>query len=551
MVTEVLERLEAPKLFTTLKNYSIRQFFSDGVAGIVVGIIAIPLGIAFAIASGVSPEKGLFTAIVAGFLISALGGSRVQIGGPTGAFIIIVYGIVQKFGMDGLVVATFMAGFILILMGLARLGTVVKFIPHSVVVGFTSGIALVIFSSEVKDFLGLSMEAVPAGYIEKWRMIIEVLPTANNYSVAIAVFTLIVVALWPRVSRKVPGALIAILITSAAVHFFGWPVETVGTRFGDLPHTLPAPHFPRLDFQIIQHLIEPAVTIALLGAIESLLSCVVSDGMIGGRHRSNVELVAQGIANIGSAAVGGIPATGAIARTITNVRTGGRTPVAGIVHAITILFVMVFFGRWIKHVPLACLAGVLVMVSYHMSEWRSFRDLLKGSRGGALVLLSTFFLTVFVDLTAAIEIGMVLSAFLFMKRMADLTNVKVLDGSSDEDLSAPFTAPEGVEIYEVNGPLFFGAAHKFEEASRTVSKKPKVRILRLRNVPLIDSTGLYALRGFHQRCHQSGIHFFIAGLHAQPLNELVKANLFDTIGEENVFPHIREALDHAERIMKP
>lgn len=547
---ETLERLEVPKLFTTLKNYSARQFFSDGVSGVVVGIVAIPLAIAFAIASGVSPEKGLFTAIVAGFLISALGGSRVQIGGPTGAFVIIVYGIVQKYGVEGLVIATFMAGFILVLMGLARLGAAVKFIPHSVVVGFTSGIALVIFSSEVKDFLGLSMAVVPAEYVQKWKALIQALPTINYHAFAIAFFTVAVVAFWPRVSRKIPGALVAILITSAAVHFFGWPVETIGARFGEFPHTLPVPNFPRLDLQRVQSLVQPAFTIALLGSIESLLSCVVSDGMIGGKHRSNMELVAQGVANIGSAAVGGMPATGAIARTVTNVRMGGRTPVAGMVHALTILVIMLFFGPWIKLVPLASLAGILVVVSYNMSEWRSFRDLLRGSRGGALVLVATFLLTVFIDLTVAIEIGMVLSAFIFMKRMADLTNIKVLDGSSEEDRSEPFTAPEGVEIYEVNGPLFFGAAHKFEEASRTVSKKPKVRILRLRNVTLIDSTGLYALKNFHKRCRQSGIQLLIAGLHAQPLNELVKTDLFDLIGEENVFPSIKEAIEHSNRITR-
>ncbi|MBI4971761.1 MAG: sodium-independent anion transporter, partial [Candidatus Omnitrophica bacterium] len=405
-----------PKLFTTLKNYSSSTFFSDLIAGFIVGIVAIPLAIAFAIASGVSPEKGLFTAIVAGFLVSALGGSRVQIGGPTGAFVVIVYGIVMKYGIDGLIISTFIAGVLLLIMGFAKLGLIIKFIPRTVIVGFTSGIAMVIFSSQVKDFLGLKVEKVPAEFFEKWRVFIEHIGTTNYYALALAVLTVLIIVFWPKISRKIPGSLVAIVLTSVIAVFFHIPVETIGSRFGDLPHMLPVPHVPKLDIGTIQNLIHPAFTIALLGAIESLLSAVVSDGMIGGRHRSNMELIGQGVANMGSALFGGMPATGAIARTVTNIKNGGRTPIAGIIHAITVLLVMLFLGMWIKLVPLACLAGILVVVAYHMSEWHSFLELLKGSRGGIMVLLGTFIVTVLVDLTAAIQLGVVLAAFLFIKR---------------------------------------------------------------------------------------------------------------------------------------
>jgi len=545
-----------PKLFTTLKHYSKNQFFSDLTAGVIVGIVAIPLAIAFGIASGVSPEKGLITAIIGGFLISALGGSRVQIGGPTGAFIVIIYGIVQKYGLDGLIIATFLAGFILVVMGFAKFGTAVKFIPHSVIVGFTSGIAVVIFSSEVKDFLGLKIGAIPVEFIDKWKLFLANLQSVNSYALLIALSTVLIIAVWPRFSRKIPGALVALILASALVQIFHWPVETIGSRFGDLPHALPVPHFPVLDIKLVQVLIQPAFTIALLGAIESLLSAVVSDGMIGGRHRSNMELVAQGAANISSAAFGGIPVTGAIARTVTNIKNGGRTPIAGIIHSFTILVIMFFFGYWIKLVPLACLAGILVVVAYHMSEWRSFRDLLKGSRGGILVLLATFFLTVLVDLTIAIETGMVLSAFLFLKRMADATNIHVIanelkqDEKEEEDVLETLPLPEGVEIYEINGPLFFGVVHKFEEATRIVAKKPKVRILRLRNVPIIDSTGLQTLKSFYEKCRNNRIALIISGIHTQPLHEMVKSNLYDLVGEENVVPNIKEALLRAEILLR-
>jgi SulP family sulfate permease len=543
-----------PKLFTTLSGYSRQQFFADLTAGVIVGIVAIPLAIAFGIASGVTPAQGLITAIIGGLIISAFGGSRVQIGGPTGAFIVIVYAIVQQYGVEGLIIATLMAGALLIIFGIARLGTVIEFIPHSVIVGFTSGIALIIFSSQVKDFLGLSMGTLPAEFIEKWKVVLEHLASVNVYSVVIAGGTVLLMALWPKVSRKIPASFLAIFLSAFLVHFFSLPVETVGSRFGELPHALPALRPPSFDLGTAQHLLKPAFTIALLGAVESLLSAVVSDGMIGGRHRPNTELVAQGIANISSALFGGIPATGAIARTVTNIKNGGRTPVAGIVHALVILFVLIFFGQWAGMIPLACLAGILTMVAYHMSEWRSFASLLKAGPGAAAVLLTTFGLTVLVDLTVAIEIGMVLALFIFMKRMSDVTNIKLLGDEVELDALEERTSvgkikvPDGVEIYEIQGPFFFAVAHKFEEATRVVAKKPKVRILRLRNVPLVDSTALHALRAFHQKCRHNKIHLIITGLHVQPLNELVKSDLFDLIGEENVFNNIKDALRRAAEL---
>ncbi|MEP6846989.1 MAG: SulP family inorganic anion transporter, partial [Panacibacter sp.] len=406
-----------PKLFDTLRNYSSKQFSKDLVAGLIVGIVALPLAIAFAIASGVSPEKGLFTAVIAGFIVSALGGSKVQIGGPTGAFIVIVYGIVQQYGVNGLIIATFIAGVLLIIMGLARLGTVIKFIPHPLIVGFTSGIALIIFSSQIKDFFGLQMGVVPADFLYKWESYFTHLESVNVYAAAMAAATVVIIFLWPRVTHKLPGSLIAILITTAAVEILHLPVETIGSRFGAIPSSLPKPVIPDLDFDTIKNLIRPAFTIALLGGIESLLSAVVSDGMIGGNHRSNMELVAQGTANIFSSLFGGIPATGAIARTVTNVKNGGRTPVAGITHAFTLLLIMLFVGKWAALIPMATLAGILVVVAYNMSEWENFISVLKGSRSDIAVLLTTFLLTVLIDLTVAIEVGMVLAAFLFMRKM--------------------------------------------------------------------------------------------------------------------------------------
>lgn len=544
-----------PKLVTSLKGYTLRQFASDLGAGVVVGIVAIPLAVAFAIASGVSPEKGLFTAIVAGFLISALGGSRVQIGGPTGAFVVIVYGIVQRYGIDGLILATLMAGIMLVILGFIRAGFFIKYIPHTVIVGFTSGIAVVIFSSQIKDLLGLETGALPADFIDKCRVLLEHSHTFNPYALAMAAVSILIITQWPRVSRVVPGPLVALVACSALAAFARWPLETIGSRFGELPHTLPVPHWPALDLETARRLLRPAFTIAMLGAIESLLSAVVADGMIGGKHRSNMELIAQGAANIGSALFGGMPATGAIARTVTNIKNGGRTPVAGIVHAATVFAALLFLGRWIRLVPLACLAGILTVVAYHMSEWRTFRGLIVSSKGAAVILTATFLLTILIDLTVAIEAGLVLSGILFVKRMAGTSGVRLIaremvnEERAEKSPLAAIQLPQDVEVYEVNGPLFFGTANQFEEAARAIADKPKVRILRLRNVPFMDSTGLKALKSFYHNSKHSGIALIISGLHVQPLNEMIKADLYDLVGADNVCANIDDALTRARQLL--
>ena len=543
-----------PKLVTTLKDYHRDQFLADLSAGLIVGIVALPLAIAFAIASGVSPERGLYTAIVAGFLISALGGSRVQIGGPTGAFVVIVYGIVQRYGVEGLTIATLMAGVILVLFGLFRFGGAIKFIPYPVTIGFTSGIALIIFSGEVKDFLGLRMGPVPAEFIAKWRSIAAHSTSANPWAIGIAVFTVLMILVWPRVSRRIPGAFIALIVTTIAVALWHLPVETIGTRFGHIDAGLPRPTIPDLSLPVIKSLAGPAFTIALLGSIESLLSAVVSDGMIGGRHRSNMELVAQGVANIVTPLFGGMPATGAIARTATNVKNGGRTPVAGMTHAVTLLLITLFFGRWAVLIPLATLAGILVVVAYHMSEWRSFRTELRAPKSDIAVLLATFFLTVLVDLTVAIEVGMVLAAFLFMKRMAEVMNVSVLthefvdpedDFERDPNAVRRRIVPPGVEVYEISGPFFFGAAERFRDELARIARKPKVLILRMRHVPAIDSTGLHALRELVRRSRADGTLVLLSDVHTQPVAALERSGFLDEIGEEQVTGNIDDALNRA------
>jgi len=545
-----------PEIFHTLKNYTRRQFIADITAGVIVGVVALPLAIAFAIASGVSPDKGLITAVVGGFLISALGGSRVSIGGPTGAFVVIIYGIVQQHGTGGLAIATVMAGIMLVVMGLARFGSVIKFIPHPVVVGFTSGIAIIIFSSQIKDFLGLDMGAVPADFIEKITAYSEHITRINPYAAAIGIGSLLIITLWPNVSRKIPGSLIALVASTLVVLVFDLPVDTIGSRFGDIPSTIPAPSLPTVDLATIRDLIGPAATIAMLAAIESLLCAVVADGMIGTRHRSNTELIAQGVANIGSTIFGGIPATGAIARTATNVRSGGRTPVAGMIHAVVLLLIMLFFGSLARLIPLSCLAAVLVVVAYNMSEWRSFRALLRSPRSDVTVLVTTFLLTVIFDLTIAIEVGVVLAVFLFMHRMATVTNVGVVtrefaedDGEDDPNAIDRRPVPDGVEVYEVNGPFFFGAAHKFEEAMSIVENAPKIRIIRMRKVPAIDSTGIHVLEVVHANCRKQGIAFIISGIHAQPLAALEQSGLLREFGEENVLGGIDDALNRARDIL--
>ena len=549
-----------PKSVTALRGYTVRQFVADLQAGLVVGVVAIPLALAFAIASGVPPDRGLVTAAVAGFLISLLGGSRVQIGGPTGAFVVIIYGIVQKHGLDGLVVCTVLAGFILVLLGLARFGGAIKFIPYPVVTGFTSGIALIIFSSQVKDLLGLRMGPVPTGFLEKWQAFGLHAGTASPPALAVSGFALAILIFWPKVSRRIPGPIVAILLATVGAALLHLPVETIGSRFGEIHAGIPSPHFPVLTTERLRELFPSAVTVALLAAIESLLSAVVADGMIGTRHKSNVELVGQGIANIASGLFGGIPATGAIARTATNIKNGGRTPVAGMVHAVTVFLVLVLLGKWARYIPLAALAAVLVVVAYHMSEWRSFATLIRAPRSDVAVLLITFLLTVMVDLTVAVQVGVVLAAFLFMKRMADVTNVGMItselvdapDGTMNSDAGgvARRRIPDGVEVYEVNGPFFFGAADKIRDVLGVTAKKPRVFILRMRNVPAMDASGMRVLDDLHDSFTKHGIRFLIAGIHAQPLVALDRAGRLERYGPETFVADLDEGLARAREILE-
>lgn len=545
-----------PKLFTTLKGYSKKQFTSDLTAGIIVGIVALPLAIAFGIASGVTPEKGLITAIIAGFIISFLGGSKVQIGGPTGAFIIIVYGIVQQYGMNGLILATVMAGVILVIMGFARFGSIIKFIPHPVVIGFTSGIALIIFSSQINDFLGLNIGTVPSEFFQKWIIYSQNLFSINYWSLLIGIISLFTIVIFPKITHKIPGSIVAIIISTLLVQIFHLPVETIGSRFGEIPSSIPSPTLPHFDLEVIRNLISPATTIALLAAIESLLSAVVADGMIGGRHRSNMELVAQGAANIVTPLFGGIPATGAIARTATNIKNGGRTPVAGIIHAIVLLLIMLFFGTWAKLIPMATLAAILIVVAYNMSEWRSFVEVFKYPKSDLAVLLTTFFLTIIFDLTIAIQIGMILAVFLFMRRMAMVTNVGIItkelkdvDEVVDINSIQNKKVPDGVEVFEINGPFFFGAVSKFRDTVRIIENPPKIIIIRMRDVPAIDSTGIHALEQLLKDTKKHGTHLVLSGVHTQPLIALAQADFIEKIGEENVHGNIDDALDRTREIL--
>ncbi|HZW78611.1 MAG TPA: SulP family inorganic anion transporter [Flavobacteriaceae bacterium] len=545
-----------PKLFTLLKQgISKEQLRKDVLAGVIVGIVALPLAIAFAIASGVSPEKGLITAVIAGFLISFLGGSRVQIGGPTGAFIIIVYAVVQEFGVEGLIIATFMAGILLIGMGLARLGNLLKFIPYPLIVGFTSGIAVIIFSSQIKDFFGLPIENVPADFIGKWQVYFSEFSEINWWAVGIAVATILISFNFSKISKKIPGSIVAILLTTVIVYFLDIPVATIESSYGEIPNRIPAPALPNIDFGTIQKLIQPAVAIALLGGIESLLSAVVSDGMIGGRHRSNMELVGQGIANCFSSIFGGIPATGAIARTATNVNNGGRTPVAGMVHAVVLLIIMLVLSPLAKLIPMACLAGILIVVAYHMSEWRQFKILLKGNRSDVLILLVTFFLTVIFDLVIAIEVGIILSSFILMKRMSDsirIRAVKDLMGEMDEpetlfDDEIPLL-PKDVRMFEIHGALFFGAAQAFQDTVNRLPSKPKVLILRMRNVLFIDATGIYRLKEIVEKYKQQNRHVILAEVKAHLMDDLEKGLVFDVLPKENVTATLEEAVVRLETL---
>ena len=545
-----------PKLFSILPELTPDRILKDVVSGVMVGIVALPLAIAFAIASGVSPEKGLISAVVGGFLVSFLGGSRVQIGGPTGAFIVILYGIVQQYGINGLMLATIMSGIILMIMGFAQFGSLIKFIPYPVIVGFTSGIAVIIFSSQVKDFFGLNIATVPADFIGKWKAYGQNIGTLDLSSLFIGMIALLIIIFWPKISRKVPGSLIAIIVTTLSVQYFHLHVATIESRFGEIPSMIPPPSLPFFDFATIRQLIMPATTIALLGAIEALLSAVVADGMIGSRHKSNMELIAQGAANIITPLFGGLPVTGAIARTATNVKNGGRTPIAGIVHAITLLLIMLLFGTWAKLIPMPALAAILIIVAWNMSEIKVFRELLKSPRSDVIVLLTTFGLTVVFDLTLAIEIGMLLSVVLFMQRMAQLSNVGVItkdlkDSDEEEDPNTIVTrkVPDGVEVFEFNGPFFFGAASKFREAMHIVEKSPKIRIIRMRNVLSIDATGLNMMKELLKECNKAETRLILSGVHAQPLFALQQYGLYDDIGEENIFGNIDDALDHAREIL--
>ena len=545
-----------PKLFEALKNYSGVLLRRDFGAGLNVMVMAFPLSVAFAIASGVKPEQGLFTAIIGGGLIAALSGSRVQIGGPTGAFVVIVSGIVAKHGIDGLLVATFLAGLLLIAMGVMKLGGVIKFVPQPVVVGFTSGIAVLILSGQVKDALGLTMTVVPPDFFERWTAYAAHIGTAVWPAVGITALTLAILLFWPRVSLKVPGPFVALIVTTVLVQVTGLPVETIGSRFGEVGGALPSPHVPQVSLALVRELAGPAFTIALLAAIESLLSAVVADGMIGGKHRSNMELVAQGIANVVSPMFGGIPATGAIARTATNIKSGGRTPVAGMTHALVLLLIALFVGRWAALIPMATLAGILTLVAYHMSEWRNFRAQLRAPRSDVIVLLTTFVLTVVVDLTVALQVGMILAAFLFMKRMAEVTNVQAVtreftdlpEGVDAMDIGLR-SVPRGVEVFEIDGPFFFGAAERFKEALGEMGRRPRVLILRLRNVPAIDATGISLLRDLHRRAKRDGTALFLSGLHSQPLLALERDGLLAEVGEASVFAGVDDALAAAREIV--
>lgn len=552
-----------PKSWVCLKDYSWDTCKKDLIAGITVGIVALPLAMAFAIASGVDPERGLYTAVVAGFLISLLGGSKVQIGGPTGAFVVIVYGIVQRQGYDGLVIATLIAGILLVVMGVCRLGTWIKFIPYPLVTGFTSGIAVIIFSSQLKDFFGLKMEAIPANFIEQLVAYVQALPSFDKMTCGVGVATLGVILAIRRFTPSVPWGIAAIVLATMFCWIFQLPVETISSRFGEIPRLLPSPGLPEFkqSFQQFRALIPDAIVIAFLAGIESLLSAVVADGMTGGRHKSNCELIAQGVANMGSVFFGGIPATGAIARTATNVKTGAKTPVAGMIHAITLFLILLVFAPLVGKIPLAALSAVLVMVAWNMSEIGHFRRLLKAPAGDIAILLTTFFLTVTVDLTVAVEVGLILAAFLFMKRMSDLsTKISVTPmfeekeeedpEKKDPDAISKKQLPSGVEVYEISGPFFFGVADSLKDVLHNLKKPPQVFILRMRKVPVIDATGMHALKEFYYKCKKDKTILVLSGVDGQPKESLKKFGVEELVGKENIFPNIDKALKRAGELVR-
>ena len=530
---------------------------ADLMAGIIVGIVALPLAIAFGIASGVTPEKGIITAIIAGLLISVFGGSKVQIGGPTGAFIVIVFGIIADYGMNGLIIATFMAGIFLILMGVLRVGTIIKYIPYPIIVGFTSGIALTIFTTQIKDLFGMQIADVPADFVSKWIVYFQHFNTMNIWPLLIGLGSILIIVYTPKISKKLPGSLLAIIIMTVVAlllkNYAGvTTIETIGDRFTINPN-MPTPEVPRITWEVFTKLMSPALVIAMLGAIESLLSAAVADGVIGDKHDSNQELVGQGIANMACSLFGGIPATGAIARTMTNINNGGRTPIAGIIHALVLLLIYFFLMPLAKYIPMSCLAGILVVVSYNMSEWRSFKAILKNPKSDITVLLVTFFLTVIFDLTVAIEVGILIACLLFMRRMSEVTKVSVeteeIDLNADSDLpynNEHLIIPDRVEVYEINGPYFFGIANRFEEVMNEQGKHPAVRIIRMRKVPFIDSTGVHNLTNLCKKCLKKDVKIVLSGVNPKVMEVLTKAGFDDLIGKDNICSHITIALERAK-----
>lgn len=551
-----------PRLFSTLKNYSKETFMSDLMAGIIVGIVALPLAIAFGIASGVSPEKGIITAIIAGFIISLLGGSKVQIGGPTGAFIVIIYGIIQQYGEAGLIVATLMAGILLILLGVFKLGAIIKFIPYPIIVGFTSGIAVTIFTTQIADIFGLNFggEKVPGDFIGKWMIYFRHFDTVNWWNAVVSILSIIIIAITPRFSKKIPGSLIAIIVVTIGVYVLKTyagidSIDTIGDRF-TIKSELPEAAIPTLNWEAIKDLFPVAITIAVLGAIESLLSATVADGVTGDKHDSNTELIAQGTANLITPLFGGIPATGAIARTMTNINNSGKTPVAGIIHAIVLLLILLFLMPLAQYIPMACLAGVLVIVSYNMSEWRTFKALLKNPKSDVTVLLITFFLTIIFDLTIAIEVGLVIACILFMRRVMETTEISVIkdeiDPNDELDIAVceeHLIIPAGVEVYEINGPYFFGIATKFEETMAQLGDRPKVRIIRMRKVPFIDSTGIHNLTSLCKMSQKEKITIVLSGVNEKVHKTLEKSGFYELLGKQNICPNINVALDRAKEII--
>lgn len=548
-----------PKFVASLASYSKERFLKDLMAGIIVGIVALPLAIAFGIASGVSPEKGLITAIIGGFIVSFLGGNSVQIGGPTGAFIVIVYGIIQTYGLEGLAIATFMAGLILVLMGCFRLGTIIKFIPYPIVVGFTSGIALTIFATQIKDLLGLTMESVPADFISKWIAYFQHIDTTNFWSLGIGVLSILIIAYTPRISNKIPGSLMAIIFMTVLVYFLRrfWGIEgieTIGDRF-NISSEVPQPQSLNINMDTINQLLSPAFTIAVLGAIESLLSATVADGVTGDKTNSNTELIAQGAANIVVPFFGGIPVTGAIARTMTNINNGGRTPVAGMIHAVVLLLIFLFLMPLIRLVPMSCLAGVLIVVAYNMSGWRTVRSLLKNPKSDVSVLIITFLLTVVFNLTIAIEIGLLLAVVLFLRRMTETTKISVFHDELDiahgteSNQHEVLKVAKGVEVYEIEGPFFFGIATKFDELMRSMADRPLVRIIRMRRVPFIDSTAIHNLEILITSSQKEKIHVILSGVNPHVHETLKKANIDRLIGDDHICDHITKAVAKANEFV--